>query len=114
MSLSLTIGDFARMTHLSVKALRHYHQLGLLVPAEVDRFSGYRSYEVCQVTTAQVVRRLRELDMPLDELRQLLQSHDPQERNQVIVDHLRRLEQQLKEAEVTVRSLRTLLEPCAR
>src|SRR5262249_2969673 len=38
----LTIGDFARMTHLSVKALHHYHDQGLLVPADIDRWTGYR------------------------------------------------------------------------
>ena len=36
MSTRLPIGDFSRMTHLSIKALRHYHEVGVLVPAEVD------------------------------------------------------------------------------
>jgi DNA-binding transcriptional MerR regulator len=43
MQVRLAIGDFSRMTHLSVKALRHYHDVGLLVPAEVDPASGYAS-----------------------------------------------------------------------
>lgn len=42
MSTLITIGDFSRMTHLSVKALRHYHDVGLLEPVEVDPSSGYR------------------------------------------------------------------------
>ena len=41
----MSIGDFARATHLGVKALRHYHEEGLLEPAEVDPFSGYRRYD---------------------------------------------------------------------
>jgi hypothetical protein len=57
----LGIGDFSRMTFLSVKTLRHYHEIGLLPPAEVDRESGYRRYALAQVPTAQVIRRLREL-----------------------------------------------------
>lgn len=44
MPVLLSIGDFSKMTHLSIKALRHYHDVGLLAPAEVDRTSGYRYY----------------------------------------------------------------------
>ena len=65
---TLTIGDFARATQLSVKALRHYHRIGVLVPAEVNRSSGYRRYTSDQITTAQVIRRFRDLDMPLEEI----------------------------------------------
>ena len=61
MTRLLTIGDFSRMTHLSVKALRHYHDVGLLEPAEVDRSSGYRLYDASQVPVAQVIRRFRDL-----------------------------------------------------
>ena len=44
MNSTLPIGDFSRATHLSVKMLRHYHELGLLEPVEVDVDSGYRRY----------------------------------------------------------------------
>src|SRR4029078_8643175 len=66
MPLRVTIGDFSRMTHLSVKALRHYHEIGLLEPVAVSPESGYRLYDVDQVPTAQVIRRLKDLGMPLD------------------------------------------------
>ena len=46
MSKALSIGDFSLMTHLSIKTLRYYHQVGLLEPAEVDEHTGYRSYRV--------------------------------------------------------------------
>jgi hypothetical protein len=48
----LRIGDFSRASSLSVKALRAYHEAGLLVPADVDPRSGYRSYSVAQLTDA--------------------------------------------------------------
>ena len=57
MSTLVTIGDFSRMTHLSVKALRHYHDVGLLDPIEVDSASGYRLYEIRQVPVAQMIQR---------------------------------------------------------
>ena len=44
MDVLLTIGEFSKMTYLSVKALRHYHDVGLLEPALVDPATGYRHY----------------------------------------------------------------------
>ncbi len=46
MSASVAIGEFSRLTHLTVKTLRHYHEQGLLVPYAVDEQSGYRRYSV--------------------------------------------------------------------
>ena len=60
----VTIGDFSRASHLSVKTLRHYHEVGLLEPSEVDPGNGYRYYAEDQIPMAQVIRRLRGLQMP--------------------------------------------------
>ncbi|NEB93613.1 MerR family transcriptional regulator [Streptomyces bauhiniae] len=61
----LTIGAFAARSRLSPKALRLYDRLGLLTPAEVDEASGYRYYRADQVERARLVALLRQLDMPL-------------------------------------------------
>src|SRR5262252_6493251 len=106
MSTLVGIGDFSRMTFLSVKALRHYHEVGLLAPAEVDPDSGYRRYDVGQVPTAQVIRRLRELGMSLDEVRVVIDAPDIGSRNAAIGEHLRRMEVELERTQSTVRSLR--------
>jgi DNA-binding transcriptional MerR regulator len=110
MTVLLTIGDFSRMTHLSVKALRHYHDVGLLEPAEIDRSSGYRFYVADQVPIAQVIRRFRDLGMPVDEVKSVLDAPDVRTRNQVIVAHLERMEDQLEQTKATVASLRAVLE----
>jgi DNA-binding transcriptional MerR regulator/effector-binding domain-containing protein len=110
MQVRLPIGDFAKMTHLSVKALRHYHDVGVLEPAQVDQWSGYRFYDPDQVAIAQVIRRFRELGMPLDEVRAVLQAPDVGSRNEVIVAHLERMESQLAQTQAVVASLRSLLE----
>ena len=107
---SLAIGDFARATHLSVKTLRHYHRVGLLVPAEVDPGSGYRRYTTEQIPTAQVIRRFRDLDMPLEQIGGVLSAPDLAGRNALIAQHLARLEQGLAETQAAVASLRGLLE----
>jgi DNA-binding transcriptional MerR regulator len=110
MTVLLTIGEFSRMTHLSVKALRHYHDVGLLEPAEIDRSSGYRFYDAAQVPIAQVIRRFRDLGMPVEEVKSVLDAPDVNTRNQVIVAHLERMENQLEETRATVASLRAVLE----
>jgi DNA-binding transcriptional MerR regulator len=98
------------MTHLSIKALRHYHDVGLLEPAEVDRWSGYRRYDTTQVAVAQVIRRFRDLEMPVDEVRAVLTAPDGDRRNQIIAAHLERMEEQLEQTRTTVASLRRVLE----
>lgn len=111
MTVRLSIGDFSRMTHLSVKALRHYHDVGLLEPAEIDRWSGYRYYRPDQVATAQVIRRFRDLGMPVDGVRAVLQAPDLRTRNELIMAHLDRMQAQLAQTQATVESLRLLLQP---
>ena len=66
MTSRLPIGDFSRATHLSVKMLRHYHEIRLLEPVDVDGDTGYRRYAAEQIVTAQIIRRFRDLDMPLE------------------------------------------------
>jgi len=111
----LSIGEFSRMTHLSVKALRHYHEVGVLAPADIDPFTGYRFYDASQVVPAQVIRRLRDLGMPLDSIRSVLTAPDLETRNREIAAHLSLMERQLEQTQATVAGLRALLtEPAPR
>jgi len=107
---SFSIGDFSRVTFLSVKTLRHYHRVGLLEPAEVDTVTGYRRYTSAQIPIAQVIRRFRELDMPLEEIGSMLRAPDQRTRSQLIANHLTRLEKTMAETQRTVAALRDLLE----
>jgi DNA-binding transcriptional MerR regulator len=109
MDVLLTIGEFSKMTYLTVKALRHYHDVGLLVPALVDPTTGYRRYTTSQVGTAQAIRRFRDLDMPIDEVRQVLQAPDLAARNRSILVHLERMQQQLDQTQAVIASLQVLL-----
>src|SRR2546421_3231606 len=95
-AIRIPIGDFSRMTYLSVKALRHYHDVGVLEPAEVDPATGYRFYTPSQVGPAQVVRRLRDLGMPLDAVRDVLRAPDAATRDAALIAHLRRMERELE------------------
>lgn len=68
----LSIGEFARASGLTPKALRLYDELGLVVPAEVDRFTGYRRYAPDQLATARLVATLRLIGMPLRRIEAVL------------------------------------------
>src|SRR5690625_103258 len=63
----MNIGEFAALTGLSVKALRHYDDRGVLTPAAVDPFSGYRKYSERQVRTGIILKTLRDAGMPVPE-----------------------------------------------
>jgi DNA-binding transcriptional MerR regulator len=95
MAVALTIGEFSRITHLSIKALRRYHEAGILDPAHIDCQTGYRYYTLDQVPTAQVIHRFRELGMPVREVGELVAITDPGARAAIIAQHLERLESQL-------------------
>ena len=82
MRSSLAIGDFSRATHLNIKTLRHYHRIGLLEPAYVDPDTGHRRYGTDQIPTAQVIRRFRSLDMPLEEIHAVITTPDLAARNE--------------------------------
>jgi DNA-binding transcriptional MerR regulator len=111
MTSGLTIGEFATVTRLTVRTLRRYHAAGLLAPASVDAFTGYRYYAPEQIPTAQVIHRLRQLDVPLADIGSILETDDPQERAEVVAGHLRRLEAELDRTRAAVVSLRRLLQP---
>ncbi|MGI5451648.1 MerR family transcriptional regulator [Streptomyces sp. CA-249302] len=121
MAERLTIGEFSRITHLSIRALRRYHEQGLLLPAEVDPATGYRYYTPAQARPALTVKRLRELDLPLPDLRRFLEAEsagkggtDHAAAQQIVAAHLRRLEDRLGRTQRAVQALQELLDPQAR
>ena len=87
----LSIGRFARLTGLSVGALRHYDELDLLRPVEVDRFTGYRYYATDQVEIARAIARLRDLEVPLEEIRAVMGTDDPAEQRRRVAGQAARV-----------------------
>ena len=110
MPATVSVGQFATMTHLSVKTLRHYHDVGLLEPAQVDPETGYRYYSLHQLPAAQLIRRLRALKMPIPDVRSVLLAPSPVERDDLISAHMQRLETELDATRAAVSSLRALLD----
>ena len=71
-----TIGEFSKITGLSVKTLRFYHEQGLLVPSCVDDQTGYRYYAEGKADEARVIAQLREIDFSLADIAEILRNHD--------------------------------------
>ena len=111
MGARVSIGDFAVMTSLSRKALRHYHDIGILEPTHIDSHTGYRYYDTSQVDHAHIIRRFRSLGMSIPDIKALLSTEDAAARTDIITTHLEQMEVQLQQTRDTVGALRELLSP---
>src|SRR5689334_11285239 len=87
----LPIGEVARRTNLTIKALRHYHELGLLVPASVDEWTGYRGYGPADVERARAIAELRAVELPLAEMPAVLDEPGSEQARQVLEAHAQRV-----------------------
>lgn len=101
-----TIGEFSRVTGLTVKTLRFYHEEGLLTPSYVDPQSGYRHYDEGQVETARTIAYLRGMEFPLADIKEVLRQRgddealiDAVERHRDVIErkvrHLRKVARSL-------------------
>jgi len=105
----LTIGEFSRVSGLTIKALRHYDEIGLLQPWQVDPDTGYRHYALGQARDAEAIRRLRSLHLSLDEVRALLAA-DPELVRERLAAHRARIEGRAVETRRILAELSRLIE----
>jgi DNA-binding transcriptional MerR regulator/effector-binding domain-containing protein len=75
----LKIGEFSRLSQVTVKTLHHYDEIGLLKPSQVDRFTNYRYYTLDQLPRIHSIMALKELGLSLEEIAQLLLEDLPPE-----------------------------------
>jgi DNA-binding transcriptional MerR regulator/effector-binding domain-containing protein len=101
-----SIGEFSRITGLTIKALRFYHDEGLLAPSFVDPQTGYRYYDQRQIEAARVIALLRGLELPLAQIKEILQNRgDDQDVLQVIERHKSAIEEKVRHLRKVARSL---------
>ncbi|MBC8496712.1 MAG: MerR family transcriptional regulator, partial [Chloroflexi bacterium] len=75
----LKIGDFSKLSRVTVKTLRYYDEIGLLKPAQVDRFTGYRYYSFKQLPRLNRILALKDLGLSLEQIGRLLDEELPSE-----------------------------------
>lgn len=68
----LKIGDFSKLSQVSIKTLRYYDEMGLLKPGQTDRFTGYRYYSVAQLPRLNRILALKDLGFSLEQIRQVI------------------------------------------
>jgi DNA-binding transcriptional MerR regulator/effector-binding domain-containing protein len=106
-----SIGEFSRITGLTVKALRFYHDEGLLAPVHIDLQSGYRYYGAHQAETARAVRLLRDLEFPVKEIREILAARGDDEQVTAALERQKAaLETKIKEHKKAVRALQEFID----
>ena len=109
LAFMLSIGRFADATGLTVKALRHYDEIGLLAPAHVDPDNGYRYYEAAQIEDAVTIRRLRALELPIDEVKELVRADSTELRDRLAA-HGYRVAEEVREKHSLLIELSALVE----
>lgn len=104
----VSIGFFAAQTGLSVRALRLYDQVGLLKPAVVTKHNKYRYYQPEQIARAKQIKRYREYDLPLEDIKIILEQ--PQQTRAILQNHLERLELEVAKQQHLIGQIRVLIQ----
>jgi len=93
-----SIGDFSKISRLGIKTLRYYHEIGLLIPTRIDKFSSYRYYSEKSLARVQTIIRLKELDFPLEKIKEILDNNkDDQSLIQYMQEQLEAVNRQIDE-----------------
>lgn len=107
----LKIGEFSRLSRVSIRSLRRYDEAGLLAPASIDPFTGYRYYSERQLPTANRIRALRDMGFPLAAVREVLDCYDdPGALERCLLLQRAEAREVMEEAERRLRLLDTALE----
>jgi effector-binding domain-containing protein len=104
------IGDFSRLSRISVKALRYYDEIGLLKPVRVDEFTGYRYYSADQFPRLNYIVALKDTGLSLEEIATLINnSLDPAQMRDIFILTQAELRQRLQEEQKRLEQVENLL-----
>ncbi len=108
--LKLQIGEFSHLCGVTVKTLRHYEKIGLLVPDKVARYSGYRYYSVGQMQKMATIRQLKSLGFSLDEILDLYRQDAHYPNQKLLTEKLVQTEQQIANLQSRRTQLKAMLD----
>jgi DNA-binding transcriptional MerR regulator/predicted transcriptional regulator YdeE len=105
-----SIGEFSKITNLTIKALRLYHEKGILVPGKVDEFSNYRYYDAANVDKARIIVYLREMDFTLAEIKEFLETYDDEaELVEALETQKRKISENLRQYQHIIQTLDAII-----
>lgn len=99
------IGEIAELFHLNVKTLRYYDEIDLLKPESIDEETGYRYYSTAQFEQLNTIRYLRELDVPLEEIRAFLNNRETDKIEKILQTQIRQVEEKQQQLEIVKKKL---------
>ena len=103
----LQIGEFSKICQVSIKTLHYYDKIGLLAPAEVDRFTGYRYYKMEQIDTMNYIQRLKRYGFSLEEIQHLITISDKKELLDKLGQQKEKLVREQQEMAIILKELQT-------
>jgi DNA-binding transcriptional MerR regulator len=109
-SQHISIGRFAGLTGISANTLRRYDELGLLSPAVIDPDTRYRRYSIEQLDAGILIRLLRDLDVPLEQVKTLVATGSADDVRKVLTAHRRRVVERHAELERILARLDAVLD----
>ena len=103
----LKIGEFSKLSYLTIKALRFYEKEGLLIPQKVDQKTGYRFYKTSQLTDAAMIKSYRQLGLTIEEIKEIYRGAD---KKKILISKAKMLENQKKDIEACLSIINHILE----
>lgn len=104
------IGDFSRLSSISVRMLRHYDKIGLLCPDVVDKFTGFRYYSAVQLRQVNQIQHLKQLGFSLAMIKQLIQANDPEDLERYLLLRQEELKEEMEQITAQAHLLRQAIE----
>lgn len=108
------IGEFSKLTQVSIRMLRYYDELGLLKPARIDPFTGYRLYSTDQIPMLQRILLLRDMEFNVSEIEEALKNWDTgsmprllSEKKSEILESIQRQQRRIEKIEMATRDLQS-------
>ncbi|ROR28740.1 DNA-binding transcriptional MerR regulator [Mobilisporobacter senegalensis] len=106
----LKIGDFSKLSRISIRMLRHYDEIGLLVPEEIDHFTNYRYYSENQLPLASRIKALKDMGFSLASVFEILKNYDnPKALEQYLMLKQTEIREQVKESNQRLLLLETTI-----
>ena len=107
----LKIGEFSKLSRISIRMLRHYDEIGLLTPVETDKFSGYRYYSESQLTDVGKITALKDMGFGLSVIGEIMKNCDDKDRLEAYLSvRLSELEEQQQSVSRRIRLIKTARE----